>query len=313
MSDFMIPFWSIYVSVIALAGIFACLLLLWNTSHYKNTSSKDQSTGHVWDEDLKEMNNPLPLWWVIMFVISILFGLAYLFLYPGLGSYEGTFAWTSQNQYEAEVNQANETLKPLYARFDQMSIEEVAHDPQAHSIGERLFISNCSQCHGSDAQGSKSFPNLTDTDWLHGGSPENIQQTISKGRIGIMPPMGVAIGSVVDVANVAQYVLSLSHSPHDPIRADLGKVKFTTVCAACHGAKGLGNPLIGSANLTDNIWLHGSGSEAIIDMIQKGKTNQMPAQEGRLTSSQIRMLTAYVWGLSNVTNLATAPKVIKAQ
>ena len=300
MSDFLSPFWSYYISATVLVGIFACALLLWVTAKNKTTSKHVESTGHVWDEDIKEMNNPLPLWWVGLFVITIIFGLGYLYLYPGLGSNPGQLGWSSRGAFEEENNLSAANLAPIYAKFDAMSIEAVAKDPQARAIGQRLFMNNCSQCHGSDAQGSKGFPNLTDRDWLHGGLPENIQETITKGGIGMMPPMALALGSETDVKDVAQYVLSLSNSPHIAESAEKGKAKFVLVCGACHGPDGKGNTVIGSANLTDNIWLHGVGEKAIVDMIQNGKVNQMPAQEGRLTGSQIRMLTAYVWGLSNV-------------
>ena len=300
MSDFLSPFWSYYISATVLVGIFACALLLWVTAKNKTTSKHVESTGHVWDEDIEEMNNPLPLWWVGLFVITIIFGLGYLYLYPGLGSNPGQLGWSSRGAFEEENNLSAANLAPIYAKFDAMSIEAVAKDPQARAIGQRLFMNNCSQCHGSDAQGSKGFPNLTDRDWLHGGLPENIQETITKGRNGMMPPMALAVGSETDVKDVAQYVLSLSKSPHIAESAEKGKAKFVLVCGACHGPDGKGNTVIGSANLTDNIWLHGVGEKAIVEMIQNGKVNQMPAQEGRLTGSQIRMLTAYVWGLSNV-------------
>ena len=300
MSDFLSPFWSYYISAIVLVGIFACALLLWVTSKNKTTSGHVESTGHVWDEDIEEMNNPLPLWWVGLFVITIIFGLGYLYLYPGLGSNPGQLGWSSRGAFEEEKTLSAANLAPIYAKFDAMNIESVAKDPQARAIGQRLFMNNCPQCHGSDAQGSKGFPNLTDRDWLHGGLPENIQETITKGRNGMMPPMALAVGSPSDVKDVAQYVLSLSNSPHIAQSAEKGKAKFLLVCGACHGPDGKGNTVIGSANLTDNIWLHGVGEKAIVEMIENGKVNQMPAQEGRLTGSQIRMLSAYVWGLSNV-------------
>ena len=166
------------------------------------------------------------------------------------------------------------------------------------AIGERLFMNNCAQCHGSDARGSKGFPNLADADWLHGGTPEKIAETITQGRRGQMPPMAAAVGTPDDVKNVAHYVLSLSRSPHDSVRAQLGKAKFTA-CAACHGMDGKGNPALGAPNLTDDIWLHGWGEPAIVTMVNNGKLNEMPAQAGKLTEAQIHVLAAYVWGLSN--------------
>jgi cytochrome c oxidase cbb3-type subunit 3 len=297
MSDFVHSFWSHYIAWITLAGILACVVLLWLTSRKKLSGSADNTTGHVWDEDLREMNNPLPLWWVGMFLITIVFALFYLILYPGLGSSEGSLAWTSQNQYQQEVDQANADVAPLYARFDAMAPEQVALDPKARHIGEHLFLNNCAQCHGSDARGTKGFPNLTDADWLYGGSPEQIRTSITQGRQGNMPPMAAAVGSPEDVKNLAHHVLSLSGSPHDSLRAALGKGKFGA-CAACHGADGKGNQALGAPNLTDKIWLHGWGEEAIVAMVTQGKLNQMPGQEGRLTPSQIHVLSAYVWGLS---------------
>jgi cytochrome c oxidase cbb3-type subunit 3 len=179
-----------------------------------------------------------------------------------------------------------------------MTTEELAKNPDAKAIGERLFMNNCAQCHGSDAKGSRGFPNLTDNDWIHGGSPEKIKETIIGGRIGMMPPMAAAVGNAEDVKNVANYVLSLSGSMHDSGRAGAGKDKFTT-CAACHGADGKGNQAVGAPNLTDNIWLHGAGEAAIIKRVNEGKINQMPAQQARLTPEQIHVVASYVWGLSN--------------
>ena len=298
MSDFNTDFWSVYVAGITLVGILGCIVLLWITARKKIVPQADKSTGHVWDEDLREMDNPLPRWWMWLFVITIVFGLLYLAAYPGLGTYKGSLQWTSTGQHEAEVAKAEKELAPLYAQFSARSIEAVAGDSNAMAIGERLFMNNCAQCHGSDARGSKGFPNLTDNDWLHGGTPDKIVETITKGRIGQMPVMAAAVGSPDDVKNVANYVLSLSNSPHDSVRAQLGKEKFVA-CAACHGVDGKGNQAIGAPNLTDNIWLHGYGEQAIMNMVNNGKTNVMPAQQGKLTDAQIHVLAAYVWGLSN--------------
>ena len=298
MSDFNDSFWSVYVAGLTLFSIAACLLLLWITARKKVVSSGDNTTGHVWDEDLREMNNPMPRWWMWLFVASIVFSLLYLVAYPGLGSYEGELRWSTRGEHAAEMAQADRELAPLYAQFTVKKTEELAGDAVAMAIGERLFMNNCAQCHGSDARGSKGFPNLTDNDWLHGGTPEKIVETITKGRHGQMPPMAAAVGSADDVKNVANYVLSLSGSPHDSVRAQLGKSKFTA-CAACHGIDGKGNTALGAPNLTDDTWLHGWGEPAIIAMIVNGKTNDMPAQAGKLTEAQIHVLASYVWGLSN--------------
>ncbi len=298
MSDFFNSGWSLFIAITTVVGLLACLWLLIVASKRK-VMDGDKSTGHVWDDDLKELNNPLPLWWMVLFVVTIVFGGIYLALYPGLGSVKGTLGWTSVNEYEDEQGKAAAAMAPVYARYAGLPAQELVKDARAMAIGERLFINNCATCHGSDARGSKGFPNLTDNDWLHGGTPEIIEASITNGRQGAMPPMAAAVGTSQDVSNLANYVLSLSGSPHNVLAGQLGRSKFAT-CAACHGADGKGNPALGAPNLADKIWLHGWGDEAIISIINNGRTNVMPAQAGRLSTEQIHVLAAYVWSLSQV-------------
>lgn len=298
MSDFVSNFWAMYVAGITIFSIAACFVMLVVSGKLKVDTASDKTTGHVWDGDLREMNNPLPRWWSYMFVSTIIFAVVYLVLYPGLGGSPGKLGWTSAGQHAAEVEKGNAETAPIYAKFMSMKPEEVAKDAQAMAIGERLYGNNCAQCHASDARGNKGFPNLTDGDWLHGGTTDKIKETLVGGRNGNMPPMAAAVGSSDDVKNVANYVLSLSGSPHDSARAALGKEKFG-VCAACHGPDGKGMQAVGAPNLTDNIWLHGFGEKAIVEMVNNGKVNVMPAQASKLTEAQIHVLTAYVWGLSN--------------
>lgn len=298
MSDFTNDFWSLYVAGLTLVSIIACVILLWISGTTKVNASADNTTGHVWDGDLKEMNNPLPKWWVYLFIITVVFALAYGALYPMFGKYQGALGWSSQGQHQAEVKKVQEAIAPLYARFTSMTPEQLAGETQALAIGERLFMNNCAQCHGSDARGARSFPNLTDGDWLYGGDPAAIKTTITQGRNGVMPPMAAAVGGPEDVRNVAHYVLSLSGSPHDSVRAVQGKSKFGA-CAACHGMDGKGNQTMGAPNLTDNTWLHGWGEEAVVRAVTNGFNNHMPAQSTKLNADQIHVLTAYVWSLSN--------------
>jgi cytochrome c oxidase cbb3-type subunit III len=297
MSDFVSDGWSVFVAAATALSLIACLVLLAIASRRK-VIPNDPTTGHVWDKDLRELNNPLPRWWMGLFIITVVFAGVYLALYPGLGSMAGSLRWSSTGQYDAEERAARAAMAPLYARFAKMQPAELARDAQAMGIGERLFLNNCSVCHGSDARGSKGFPDLTDGDWLWGGAPERIAETIAKGRIGTMPPMAAAVGNADDVRNVANYVLSLSGSPHNSLAAQLGKAKFAA-CAACHGPDGKGNTALGAPNLTDKVWLHGWGDEAIIAQINNGRTNVMPAHEQRLAPEQIQVLAAYVWGKSN--------------
>jgi cytochrome c oxidase cbb3-type subunit 3 len=299
MSDFVHSGWAIFVAAITIIGLVACLWLLIVASK-RQVMADDNTTGHVWDVDLRELNNPLPRWWMILFVLTVVFAAAYLALYPGLGSAAGVLGWTSTGQLKTEQDRAGAAMAPLYAGLASATPEQLVANPQAMAIGERLFLNNCAACHGSDGRGSKGFPNLADADWLYGGSHEKIVETITAGRQGVMPPMGAALGTPDDVRNVAHYVLSLSGTTHDAAKAAAGQAKFA-VCAACHGPDGKGNPALGAPNLTDKVWLHGFGEEAIVAMINEGKTNVMPAQASRFTPDQIRVLGAYVMGLGQRT------------
>lgn len=310
MSDFISSGWSWYVVGIVVFGLVYCAFVLIGAANHKIVydaqGNVDKTTGHIWDEDLRELNNPLPRWWLFLFIFTLVFAVGYLVLYPGLGNNKGTLNWSSKGQLEAEIAKAKVEEEKIYAAFRPAAVEDLARDPKALAIGERLFLNNCAACHGSDAKGSKGFPNLTDTDWLHGGSPEKISETVHAGRNGMMPPMAAAVGGPEEVRQVANYVLSLSGSGHNSILAELGKDKFKAACATCHGADGKGMQALGAPNLTDKIWLHGWGEEAIVRMINNGKVNVMPAQAGRLTEDQIKVLTAYVWGLSRPTQTAQA-------
>ena len=303
MSDFTSGAWSIYVGAATLLSLAACLALLMIAAR-RRVMANDNTTGHVWDEDLRELNNPLPRWWMWLFVITVVFSVLYLVLYPGLGSSPGAWGWSSVSQLEQEQAKARETAAPLFAGLKTMPVAELARNPQAMAIGERLFANNCATCHGSDARGSKGFPNLTDSDWLWGGAAERIEETITLGRRGSMPPMAAAVGSSTEVHELAHYVLSLSGAPHDEIAAARGQPKFAA-CAGCHGAGGKGNPLIGAPSLSDKVWLHGWGESAITAMVNNGKTNVMPAHGERLTPEQIHVLAAYVWSFSNASGGTT--------
>jgi cytochrome c oxidase cbb3-type subunit 3 len=240
MSDFFSSGWSIFIALATLVSLFACLVLLVFASRRKPMAG-DNSTGHVFDEDLVEMNNPLPLWWVVLFVLTVVFSVVYVYVFPGLGSSPGTLGWTSRGELASDQARVAASMAKVYAEY--------------------------------------------------------AQQPITLGRTGMMPPMAAAVGSAVDVRNVANYVMSLSGDPHNPIAAAAGKAKFAA-CAACHGVGGKGNAAIGAPNLADKVWLHGWGEQAIVDMIDHGKTNVMPAQGGRLTPAQIHLLASYVWSLS---------------
>jgi len=300
MSDFLGAGWSAYIALVTLVGIVWCIWLLLSQRKTKVTLKPDgdvADTGHVWDGDLRELNNPLPRWWMWMFLISCIFGLVYLVLYPGLGSYPGILGYSTDGALMKSMTTANDELKPIYAQYVKMDIEQIAADPKAREMGQRLFLNSCAQCHGSDAGGSKGFPNLTDGDWLYGGSPENIKTTITYGHGGVMPPFPqLDSKQIVDVAN---YVRSLSGLPSDDLKAARGSEVFKANCVACHGADAKGNIALGAPNLTDKTWLYGSSEATIVDTVTKGRMAMMPAQDKVLSPEKIQLLTAYVWGLSN--------------
>ncbi len=306
MSDFTSGFWNLYIVVLTVLGVAGCAILLYTqaTARLEPGQKTDGTTGHIWDEDLSELNTPMPRWWMWLFYITIVFGVAYLTLYPGLGSFAGKLGWKSSGQYLQELAKAEADYGPQFNHYLKQDLKAVAADPKAHAMGERLFLTYCAQCHGSDARGNKGFPNLTDKDWLYGGDPDTIKTTILHGRNGVMPSMAAALGSDEDVENVAHYVLSLSGSTADPIKAVFGKAKFGA-CMACHQADARGNQAIGAPNLTDKIWLYGGSVETIMETIRKGRNNTMPAFEDFLGEGKVHVLAAYVWSLSN--NPAPAP------
>jgi len=304
MSDFVDGFWNLYIAGISIVSIIGCAVLLTMQHQKRIPGQAVGTTGHEWDEDLAEYNNALPKWWMWLFWITIVFALLYLALYPGLGTYKGMLGWTSTGQYKAEQASADTQYGPVFAKYGAMEIPAIAKDPQGRAMGERLFLTYCSQCHGSDARGAKGYPNLADGDWLYGGDPAVILASILDGRNGVMPPMGAAVGGPDGVKELANYVLSLSGSTHDAKLAEAGKAKFA-VCAACHGPEAKGNPQLGAPNLTDKVWLYGGSLATISETIDKGRANRMPAHKDFLGPERSKILAAYVWGLSGT---QVAPK-----
>jgi len=296
MADFTSDFWNLYIAVITVVSVLGCAVFLFAQTKRRTTGDKVDTTGHVWDETLAEYNNPLPRWWMWLFYLTIVFSLAYLAFYPGLGSFHGSFGWSSTKQFEEEMAKANEQFGPLYDKYLKMELTAVAADAQAQQMGQRLFLNHCAQCHGSDAGGSRGFPSLRDGDWLWGGTPDLIKTSIAEGRRGMMPAQAANVGSSEDVKDVANYVLSLSGRTHDELRAQRGKAKFA-ICAACHGPEGKGNPALGAPNLTDKIWLYGGSEATIIETVTKGRNGIMPAHKELLGEAKVHLLAAYVLSL----------------
>ncbi|MBK7043912.1 MAG: cytochrome-c oxidase, cbb3-type subunit III [Rhodanobacteraceae bacterium] len=295
--------WTLYISIITIVNILAFLWLLWWTAKNRSNKAENEDTGHVWDGDIRELNRPLPKWWLNLFYITIVFAFVYLVLYPGLGSFAGTKQWSSTGEHDADVKAAEDKIAPIFARFRQQSLAELVHDADAQRLGASVFANNCATCHGSDAKGAKGYPNLTDGDWLWGGDPDTVLTTILDGRQAAMPAMGAVLGDD-GVAAAAVYVQSLSGRNVDDALAARGQAHFQTICAACHGADGKGNPILGAPNLTDNTWLYGSDFNTVATTIRSGRNGQMPAHRLTLGEDRVRLAAAWVLAQS-----ATKPDV----
>ena len=297
MSDFTSEFWSWFIIAIAGGGIIWLFFLLAGTN--KAETEEGVPTGHVWDEDLQELNNPLPRWWLYMFYFTLFFAIGYLILYPGMGSYKGLLGWTEVGEYEAEVAAADAEFGPLFEKFEKTPIAVLATDEAAMNAGERLFVTYCAVCHGSDARGAPGFPNLRDNDWLYGGSPEQIEATILHGRVGTMPAWEGPLGGAEGVNQVATYVMSIAGRDVDTKLAAAGKEKFDMFCVGCHMPGGTGNEALGAPNLSNNIWLYGGSPRSIKETIAKGRNGRMPAHSEFLGTAKSHILAAYVYSLSH--------------
>ncbi|WP_428310001.1 cytochrome-c oxidase, cbb3-type subunit III [Hydrocarboniphaga sp.] len=292
----MTPLWSGIVITLVVLNIVGCLALLIWTSRKTKGVADGEETGHVWDDDLREYNNPLPRWWLNLFVLTIVFGAIYLALYPGLGNFAGRLGWSSAGQHDLGRAELDAKREHVYQAFEGREIADLRHDPKAAELGGKLFQSNCAGCHGVDARGAKGFPNLADGDWLYGGSEEQVLATITKGRNGQMPSFFASMDEAQLQALVA-FVHDWHKPGRDPADYQQGAQKFNGTCFACHGADGHGNPLLGAPNLTDDTWLHGGSAADIRATILFGRKSQMPAFENVLNLTERRLLASYVLAL----------------
>jgi len=296
----MSSFWSAWIIIITLGSIFGCAIGLYLTFKSQPLDKKpNTSMGHSYD-GIEELDNPLPKWWIVMFVGLMVFGLIYLVLYPGLGNFKGLLGWTSHGAWEQQEKAYEAKTAPMFHAFSQIPIEKLAKEPKALAVGKSIFENNCEVCHGSTGKGSIGFPNLTDNDWLYGGTPKKIVQTITNGRHGHMPAKGLKPSMTKqDISDLANYLLSFSHRERSKAAAKRGQILFQSACAACHGTNAKGNQAIGSANLTDNTWLYGSAYKNIVQTITHGRSGVMPEWNGRLGKDRIHVVAAYVYSLSH--------------
>ena len=296
MSEFTSSFWPWFIGIASILSLLACFVFLIAVTRGKRPG-EEETTGHVWDENLRELNNPLPGWWRWLFHGTIAFAVVYLVLFPGLGFWSGTKGWSQEEQYRAEVASADATYGPIYARYESMDVETLARDPEARKIGQRLFLNYCTACHGSDAGGAPGYPNLRDEEWKWGGTPEAIEATIVGGRAGNMAAWEPAVGKE-GLSELVQYVLNFTGRATRPELVAAGQQKFEMLCFSCHRISGKGNPAVGAPDLTNDIWQYGGSEQALTRTISGGRMGMMPAHGEFLGPAKVRLLTAYVYGLS---------------
>ncbi len=292
----MSAFWSGWIQALVILNMGITFFLFIFAIRTHIPTLPDGTTGHVWAHGvLREGLAKLPRWWILASLFWFLSGWIYLVLYPGFGNHQGVLGWTSHNQLQEELTENRARLEATYSQFRNMPLERLALDEDAHRIGHRLFIDNCSACHGRNGEGNVGFPRLNDTFWTWGGTPDAILTTITHGRNGVMAPVGAALGEQ-GTREVANYVASLSGIEHDASLVAAGKDKFGTICMACHGADAKGNPMLGAPDLTAGIFLRSVGVPGIIETIEHGRTGEMPAWQSRLDEDEIRLLAAWVIG-----------------
>lgn len=288
--------WTWWVIIGTVGSMLACVwLIAWTNRQRASKEEIAESEAHVWDEDIRELNNPLPMWWLWLFILTIVWSAGYLIYYPGLGSYTGSSNWSQESQYDAEVAAAEARYGPIFAKYGAMEVTDLINDPDALGIGASLYANYCSQCHGSGALGARGFPNLTDDDWLYGGNPAQIEQSIMSGRTGIMPPLGAVFSSDEAVEEMVRYVQAM---PDGMDTSSPAHTQYMTLCIACHGPDGSGMQALGAPNLTDDIWLYGSSPQQIRKTIVEGRTGAMPAHGHLIGPDRARVLAAYVYSLS---------------
>jgi cytochrome c oxidase cbb3-type subunit 3 len=292
-------FWNLWIAGLVAANIVYTLWLLRGTIRRKpgDEPAGPATTGHVWDGNLAEYNNPLPRWWLWLFYITIAFAIAYLVLFPGFGAFRGTLGWSQVSQWRTQKDEADAVTARAFSRFDGLSVAELSTRVDALKVARNLFAANCAMCHGSDARGAKGFPNLTSPNLSWGRDPDAILATIGGGRQGVMPAWKDALGPD-GVEALANYVYSLSGGSAPPALIAAGKDRFATVCAACHGADGHGNTALGAPNLTDEYSIYGSSLAAIRETIANGRSARMPAHLDLLGAQKVKLLAAYVWSLA---------------
>ncbi|MET1076428.1 MAG: cytochrome-c oxidase, cbb3-type subunit III [Pseudomonas sp.] len=317
----MTTFWHWYVIGLTSFTLIALTWLLLATRKGQRKDATEDTVGHAFD-GIEEYDNPLPKWWFMLFVVTLIFAIGYLVLYPGMGNWKGILpgfehvdgetkqpfadgktGWTGVHEWEKEMFKADKQYGPLFAKYAGMPIAQVAQDEKALKMGGRLFASNCSVCHGSDAKGAYGFPNLTDNDWLYGGEPDTIKTTIMGGRIAAMPAWKDILGET-GIKNVTGYVRSLSGlKTPEGVEADLaaGQEIFKTNCVVCHGPEAKGQHGFGAPNLTDHTWLYGSSFAQVQQTLRYGRNGQMPAQQDQLGNDKVHLLAAYVYSLSQRT------------
>ena len=288
--------WSWYLIIGTMVTLVACFwLVAWTNRQRASDEEIAEAESHVWDEDVRELNNPLPMWWLWLFVLTVIWSIGYLVYYPGLGNYEGLGEWSQEQQWTDEVAAAEAEYGPIFAAYGGMEVAELVNDSGALDIGFSLYQNYCSQCHGSTAQGARGFPNLTDDEWLYGRSPASIEQSILLGRNGIMPPLGAVFASEEAIDEMVRYTQRM---PEGMDTDSPAHAQYMQLCVACHGPTGEGMTVLGAPSLVDDVWLYGSSPTEIRKSIVEGRIGAMPAHANLIGPDRARILAAYVYSLT---------------
>lgn len=281
--------WSILIGLVTVLSILGMLALLLSNAAGVGRGHE----AHVWDDDLREENNPMPLWWLVLFVLTVLFGLAYLQLYPGVGDFAGSLRWSQEAELREGLAKVAQQRSAALRAFSGRDVASLRQDPEALALGKKVFAASCSGCHGQDARGAVHFPDLTDADWLYGGDAQAVETSIAQGRHGAMPAFGATLGASA-LADLADMITHWHDTGFDPQRRARAMAQYAQSCAACHGPEARGAPAMGAPDLTDAVWLHGGEPAQIASTISGGRSSTMPAHTGLLAAEEIRAVSAYI-------------------
>lgn len=290
MSDMPSDFWGGWIAVLTVVSLAGLAWLIFSI-YFSTADTEHEGDGPVWDENLREGSNPAPLWWFWMILTLMVFSVVYLMLYPGLGSFSGALKWSQGGRLQESVLAYESEFGGTRALIAEAKLQTLSDDASLMRSARRIFQQNCAACHGDDGTGqANQFPNLMDSEWQWGDSPENIEHSIRLGRKPVMVGWSTILGEDGTLA-MSEFVRTMGNVAAN---AHPSQSKYLQLCVACHAADGSGNSLLGAPSLVDDVWLYGGDSESVRRSIAEGRFGEMPAFDKRLDDTQIRLLVAYL-------------------